>query len=174
MPEAPQALTKDLDRSRQLAFALSASLGDQPGHLLVGFSGSVYLKERSANSHLRCQIPRRWANGAKICSVSRAMRIAPLRRQDAPGLRMLCSRSAILMTTTRRSARHERKTSCRFSAPPLLRLLPLPWEPRSAEAAISSGAWSPIDPEQRHPRQTARGSDRGLRGILHHVAGCRR
>ena len=66
------------------------------------FFGSMYLKERSSNSHLTAFIPKRCARGAYISRVSRAL------RADASGstncqVRALCKRSANLITRTRMS-----------------------------------------------------------------------
>ncbi len=59
-------------------------------------------KERSSSSHLMVFIPRRWASGARISSVSRAFCSCFSGARNV-SVRMLCSRSASLMTSTRGS-----------------------------------------------------------------------
>ena len=59
-------------------------------------------KDRSSSSHLMVFMPSRWASGAKISRVSRALRAedsAETKRQ----VRALCSRSASLIIRTRMS-----------------------------------------------------------------------
>ena len=65
----------------------------------LGYSAA---KERSSSSHLMVFMPSRWASGAKISRVSRALR--PEDAEDTKRhVRALCSRSASLMTRTRMS-----------------------------------------------------------------------
>ena len=58
---------------------------------------------RSSSSHLNCQMPRRLASGAKISSVSWAMRWR-LAAGRCASVRMLCRRSASLMSIMRTSS----------------------------------------------------------------------
>ena len=85
-------------------------------------------KPRSCSSDLIRFMPSRWAMGAKISSVSTAMR----RRASAdcaPSVRMLCRRSASLIRMTRRS---------RDIASSILRKLSAAASWRSAKRSLSS------------------------------------
>ena len=57
---------------------------------------------RSSSSHLTVAMPSRWASGASTSRVSRALR-ACLSGGRKRMVRMLCSRSASLITSTRGS-----------------------------------------------------------------------
>mmetsp|Transcript_22064 Transcript_22064/g.56334 ORF Transcript_22064/g.56334 Transcript_22064/m.56334 type:complete len:229 (-) Transcript_22064:405-1091(-) len=65
--------------------------------------GKRYLNERSASSVLYCHMPRRWASGAKISRVSRAID-ARFSTGMYCSVRMLCMRSASFTTTMRQSS----------------------------------------------------------------------
>ncbi|SLH41672.1 Uncharacterised protein [Mycobacteroides abscessus subsp. abscessus] len=66
------------------------------------FFGCRIAKARSSSSHLTVAIPRRWASGAMTSRVSLAF-FACFSGGRNRMVRMLCSRSATLMTSTRGS-----------------------------------------------------------------------
>ncbi len=78
-------------------------------------SGSKYLNARSSSSHLNRPIPRRFARGAKISRVSRAM-LWRLSADRCSRVRMLWSRSASLTTITRMSCAIAKNMRRKFSA----------------------------------------------------------
>ncbi len=67
------------------------------------FCGSVYRNPRSSSSHLNCQIPNLFAIGANMSNVSWAI-LRCLSEGRALSVRILCKRSASIITTTRTSS----------------------------------------------------------------------
>ena len=76
--------------------------------------GKRNLSDRSASSLRKLHMPRRWASGAKISSVSRAMEMRLCGGMNS-SVRMLCSRSASFTMTMRQSSAIATNIDRRFS-----------------------------------------------------------
>src|SRR5699024_8463074 len=89
------------DHLVQIHVAAGGTIGDQSDDLLV-FLGCRIANARSSSSHLMVAIPSLWARGAITSRVSRAF-LTCFSGGRKRMVRMLCSRSATLITSTRGS-----------------------------------------------------------------------